>query len=250
MGPASVFLMNQQRKGSMKIRIKFRKYGEMKFIGHLDMMRYFQKAMRRAGIDICYSEGFSPHMIMSFASPLGVGLTSDGEYLDIEVGETFSSKESMERLNQVMAQGVEVVSFRRIPDGKASNAMALLAAADYEIRFREGMEPKTGWEKAFDDFCAQSRIPVIKKTKKGERELDIRPLLYRAERRDNCIYLQLAAGSADNLKPELVMEAFGVYAEMTLPEYALLIHRLELYTDLGTEGARKLVALEELGEVL
>ena len=140
----------------MKIRIKFRKYGEMKFIGHLDMMRYFQKAMRRAGIDICYSEGFSPHMIMSFASPLGVGLTSDGEYLDIEVGETFSSKESMERLNQVMAQGVEVVSFRRIPDGKASNAMALLAAADYEIRFREGMEPKTGWKKPLTTFVPKA----------------------------------------------------------------------------------------------
>lgn len=62
----------------MKIRIKFRKYGVMKFIGHLDMMRYFQKAMRRAEIDIAYSEGFSPHQIMSFAAPLGVGITSDG----------------------------------------------------------------------------------------------------------------------------------------------------------------------------
>ena len=64
----------------MNIRIKFRKYGAMKFISHLDVMRYFQKAMRRAGIDICFSEGFSPHMIMSFAAPLGVGLTSGGEY--------------------------------------------------------------------------------------------------------------------------------------------------------------------------
>ena len=91
----------------MKIRIKFRKYGEMKFIGHLDMMRYFQKAMRRAGIDIRYSEGFSPHMIMSFASPLGVGLTSDGEYLDIEVGEPLSSREAAARLNEVMADGVD-----------------------------------------------------------------------------------------------------------------------------------------------
>ena len=72
----------------MKIRIKVRKYGVMKFIGHLDMMRYFQKAMRRAEIDIAYSEGFSPHQIMSFAAPLGVGITSDGEYLDIEVHST------------------------------------------------------------------------------------------------------------------------------------------------------------------
>ena len=68
----------------MKIRIKFRKWGVMKFIGHLDMMRYFQKAVRRAKIDIRYSEGYSPHQIMSFAAPLGVGITSDGEYFDIE----------------------------------------------------------------------------------------------------------------------------------------------------------------------
>ena len=64
----------------MKARIKFRKYGVMKFIGHLDIMRFFQKVMRRADIPIAFTGGYSPHMIMSFANPLGVGLTSDGEY--------------------------------------------------------------------------------------------------------------------------------------------------------------------------
>ena len=58
----------------MKIRVKFKKWGCMKFIGHLDMMRYFQKAVRRADIDIRYSEGYSAHQIMSFAAPLGVGI--------------------------------------------------------------------------------------------------------------------------------------------------------------------------------
>lgn len=57
----------------MKIRIKFRKYGALKFVGHLDMMRYFQKALKRAGIDMKYSEGFNPHMIMSFAARLVSG---------------------------------------------------------------------------------------------------------------------------------------------------------------------------------
>ena len=61
----------------------------MKFIGHLDMMRYFQKAVRRAKIDIRYSEGYSPHQIMSFAAPLGVGITSDGEYFDIVIQSQF-----------------------------------------------------------------------------------------------------------------------------------------------------------------
>ena len=65
----------------------------MKYIGHLDMMRFFQKAIRRAGIDVAYSEGFSPHMIMSFAYPLGVGMTSSGEYFDLEINTPLSTAE-------------------------------------------------------------------------------------------------------------------------------------------------------------
>ena len=90
----------------MKIRIKFAKEGTMKFIGHLDVMRYFQKVMRRADVDIRYSEGFSPHQIMSFASPLGVGMESRGEYVDIEVLSTDSSKEMLRRINGAMTEGV------------------------------------------------------------------------------------------------------------------------------------------------
>ena len=95
----------------MKIRIKFSKQGAMKFIGHLDTMRYFQKAMRRADVDIRYSEGFSPHQIMSFAAPLGVGITSDGEYLDIEAKSTKSTQESIAALNAVMVDGIEITQY-------------------------------------------------------------------------------------------------------------------------------------------
>ena len=59
---------------NIKLRIKFAKSGAMRFIGHLDVMRYFQKAIRRAEIDIPYSEGFSPHQMISVAEPHGVGL--------------------------------------------------------------------------------------------------------------------------------------------------------------------------------
>ena len=100
----------------MNIRIKFQKYGVMKFIGHLDMMRYFQKAIRRADIDIAYSEGYSPHQIMSFAAPLGVGVTSDGEYLDIEVKSSKSSKESIHALNETMTEGISILEYRKLPD--------------------------------------------------------------------------------------------------------------------------------------
>ena len=89
----------------MKVRIKFAKHGVMKFIGHLDVMRYFQKALRRAEIEVKFSEGMSPHMIMSFAAPLGVGLTSDGEYVDIELNTPVSTEEAVRRLNGVMVEG-------------------------------------------------------------------------------------------------------------------------------------------------
>ena len=125
----------------MKIRIKFRKQGAVKFVGHLDIMRYFQKVMRRADVDIRYSEGFSPHQIMSFAAPLGVGLTSNGEYVDIEVNSTESSEEMVKRINAVNVEGISVTSYRKLPDS-AKNAMSLVAAADYTMWFKDGYEPE------------------------------------------------------------------------------------------------------------
>ena len=89
----------------------------MKFIGHLDMVRYFQKVMRRANVDICYSEGFSPHQKMSFAAPLSVGVISKGEYFDIEVNSSLSSKEMIKNINAKNVEGVKVVSYKELPEG-------------------------------------------------------------------------------------------------------------------------------------
>ncbi len=138
----------------MKIRVKFSKHGAMKFIGHLDIMRYFQKAIRRAEIPIVFTEGFSPHMVMSFASPLGVGIESEGEYMDIEIKEHLSTEEAVRRLDAVMSEGMRILDFRQIPEEKASNAMALVAAADYRIRFREGYEPDLDWKRALEEHWA------------------------------------------------------------------------------------------------
>lgn len=230
----------------MNIRIKFRKYGPMKFISHLDVMRYFQKVIRRAGIDICFSEGFSPHMIMLFASPLGVGLTSDAEYVDIRVNTTTSSAEALRRMNGVMAEGMEAVSFRLLPEN-SKNAMSIVAAADYEVRFREGCEPENDWQDRWQKFLSQPEIRIVKETKKGHQEVDIRPWIYDWSRIDGGLFLQVSAGSVHNLKPELLMDAFGAWAGMDIPASALLVHRKEIYADQGTEGKRKLIPLEGLG---
>lgn len=220
----------------------------MKFIGHLDIMRYFQKAVKRARLDAAYSEGFSPHMIMSFAAPLGVGITSEGEYFDLELKTPVSSKKAVERLNQVMVEGMEVLSVREVPEGKKGKAMSLVAAADYLVSFREGMEPGENWQEKIRTFMEQLEILILKKTKKNEKEVDIKPYIYEMEIRGESIFLKLAAGSVKNTKPELVMEAFFVFCGQEFQPLSLLIHRVEVYGDLGEEGERRLVSLEDLGE--
>ena len=230
----------------MNIRMKFKKNGCMKFIGHLDIMRYFQKAIRRAEIDIAYSEGFSPHMIMSFAAPLGVGLTSQGEYVDLQVHTCESSTAAVEALNRVMVDGMEVVSFKLLSEN-VKNAMASVAAADYFVKFREGYAPEH-WEEKFNSFLTKDEMLIVKKTKRSEAEVDLKPMLYQCELRNGGIFMQVACGSVNNLKPELVMEAFAKEYELQLSPFALEVERLEVYADLGNENKRKLVSLEELGE--
>ncbi len=246
----------------MKARIKFRKYGAMKFIGHLDVMRFFQKAMRRAEIPIAFTEGYSPHMIMSFAQPLGVGLTSDGEYFDIELKEAVISDEAVKRLNAVMAEGIDIVSFVSIPDDRKCSGMSIVAAAEYEASFVE--PPKSpeamkalppGFGKAIEGFLGREQILVVKKTKKSEREIDIRPLIYKMEADGGTqkIRLLLAAGSEENLKPDLVMGTFLEFAGLGAAETPIHYHRVELYArrpEYKGTGKAPFISLEGLGEPL
>jgi len=234
----------------LKIRIKFSKQGSMKFIGHLDLLRYFQKAIRRSGIPICYSGGYSPHQIMSFASPLGVGITSRGEYMDIETEDITSLNDMKDRLNAVMAEGIEILSCRLL-HSDSKNAMSIVAAADYTLRFRNGYEPADipDFFRKLQDFAAKESLVVWKKTKKNEKEVDIKPMIYELCIHDCVIYMQLAAGSTNNLKPELVMKAFYTYlVDIELSPFTFEIQREELYANLGDEIDRKFITLEELGE--
>lgn len=227
----------------MKLRIKFTKYGPVKFIGHLDVMRYFQKAIRRAAYDIRFTGGFSPHPIMTFAAPLGVGMESGGEYMDIEVNSSASSAEMKERLNAVMAEGIEILSVRLLPDG-AGNAMASVAAAEYLVTFREGREPGFPWKEACGAFFARETIMLVKKTKKGTKELDLKQYLFKMEAEEDGIHLLTDASSSGNLKPSLVMEAFYTENGAELGEFDIRITRQETF---GRDGSGSLTALEEFG---
>lgn len=235
---------NLEEVSALKIRIKFTKSGCMKFIGHLDVMRYFQKVMRRADVDIAYTEGFSPHQIMSFAAPLGVGLTSKGEYLDIEVHSTKSSRNMVEAMNETMVEGISVLSYRLLDDN-SQNAMSLVAAADYNVVFREKYKPDINIREEFQKFISRDKIEILKKTKKSEKIVDIKPMIIDSGVNDEGIFMKLATGSANNLKPELVMQAFSEYAGFELKEFALMVERLEIY---GLNDKEELIPLEDFGK--
>ncbi len=223
----------------MKARIKFSKKGNVKFVGHLDLMRFFQKAIKRADLDIAYSEGFSPHQIMSFASPLGVGVTSDGEYADIELNSALDSKTMVEKLNAQMVDGLEIKSIKKLSD-KEKNAMSVVTAADYLVNIKNEKYTIEDLDK-LKDFISQDNIFIIKKSKKKEVETDIKSMIYKAEVKDNKIFLKLKTGSVSNLKPELFMKAFSNFLNKEFDGFSIEINRIELY-DLD------LKPLEDAGE--
>lgn len=231
---------------TMKLRIKFRKYGPIRFIGHLDVMRFFQKAIRRAEIDIAYSSGFSPHQIMSFAAPLGVGLESNGEYMDIEVHSILSCEDVKNRLNRASAPGIEVTSVKILPQ-QAGNAMASVAAASYTVCFRDGREPKLNIGEVLPYFLSKQQILITKETKKGTKEVDLKPGIYELSWKENAFHMLVDASSAGNIKPAQIIEALLADNGETLQENALLVTREDTFTDIGTEGHRTLVPLDDIG---
>lgn len=217
----------------MKIRIKFEKDGVMRYIGHLDVMRYFQKSMRRAEVDICYSTGFSPHQIMSFAAPLGVGHISYGEYLDIEVNSHNGAKDMLERLNAVMVPGMRIASVKLLPEN-AGNAMASVAAARYLLSPKDNTDKIIDFESASASFLAQSEILIKKQTKKQEITMDIKPHIYEWIPKGNVVEIFVDASSSGNIKPTLALEAYCEFCGVEFDPLSYQITRLDTYGNAGT----------------
>ncbi|MDE6687446.1 MAG: TIGR03936 family radical SAM-associated protein [Lachnospiraceae bacterium] len=227
---------------STTLRIKFERTGPVRYIGHLDMMRYFQKAIMRAGIDIRYSEGFNPHQIMSFAYPLGVSMETRGDYFDIDVLSYQDCETITGQLNDVMADGIRVVSATVLPEG-AKNAMASVAAADYLVHLcygnRETVSQKdimsdgeTGSHTLTDEmlqqFLSQKEIFITKETGKKNSVEDIRPGIFVLEQReDQMLFMKLKSGSDGNIKPAAVLEALSDMFSLRLVSDRII--RLEIY---------------------
>lgn len=170
--------------------------------------------------------------------------------MDIEVNSVTSLDDMKNAINSQMAEGIEVMGINVLED-EAKNSMSVFAAADYDVAFRHEprFEETTGRidERMIESFLAREQVMVMKKTKKSEKEIDIRPLVYEMTfRPDGSIFMRLSAGSAANLKPELVMSTMLGMNGMEYDPYLLLITRLEMY---ARDRSGNLIPLESFQTV-
>lgn len=231
----------------MKIRIKFAKYGALRFIGHLDVMRFFQKAIRRAGIDVAYSGGYSPHQIMSFAAPLGVGMCSIGEYMDIEIHSHQGGADLMDRLQKACPPGIDILSVKALPE-KAGNAMASVAAATYAVAFKDKARSFEEYAGSVEAFMNQQEILITKETKRSTMEVNIRPGIYKCWIEDGILCFQVDASSSGNIRPGFVTDQFLHFADADVPAIELQMIRIETWMNTGTAENPDFVPLDAIGE--
>lgn len=210
----------------MNLRIRFGKEGMMRFIGHLDVLRTFQKIFRRAGVPMVYSKGYSPHPVMSFALPLGLGLTSEGEYLDAAVEDGADPDAVLKALQEATSAELPVYSLRVLPE-KAENAMASVGGAVWKATLPENM-PLESAKTALKAILGRETIILPKKTKTREMELDIRPMIFDAKIEDGAVLMTLAAGSRANLSPDMVLDLIAKEAGAEPESLSRKIRRMDL----------------------
>ncbi len=236
-----------------KTRMRFTKTGSVRFIGHLDLMRFFQKAIRRAGLDVAYSQGYSPHQLMSFAAPLGVGATTDGDYIDVEFVPGEAEPEViMQKLNDALTDEVFITEIERMPEG-FKNSMSLLDRSAYMITAKTGDAFPDNYKKRFEEFLSQDSIIITKKTKKSEKEIDLKPaVIFHAFEQDDfekmigeklpilhpvykgdSIFLMLPTSSENTVKPEQVIDTFFGYCNHEPKPWSYQVHRLQMWFKSG-----------------
>ncbi len=181
------------------------------------------RTFRRAEIPVKYSQGFNPHMIMTIGLPMSVGVTSDGEYLDVELHTDISTEKFIEDVNKNIPLGLKVVDVNII--GKEAPPLSDIDSAVYRVKINGAEKIDT------NALMSLPEIVVPKKTKKGINDTDIKKDIRGIEFIENgdnfTVYrMHLSAGGRSNLKPETVASAMEKYLGMTYD--SIEVHREEL----------------------
>ncbi|MBO5682624.1 MAG: DUF2344 domain-containing protein [Clostridia bacterium] len=199
------------------VRIKFIKVGDLQYISHLDLQRTFNRILVRSGLPVWYSKGFNPHVKLVFSTPLSVGSQSSCEYLDLRLDRELPMEEIKRLLNNEMTEEMYVTDVY-LPTTSFSDIA--FCEYDYEIS-----TPTSSAELAeeIESFLTTSPVNLIKKTKAGEREIDIVSMIksikteYSEESKTIKMNAVLSAGAENFLNPEMLITAikqkFGILTE-------------------------------------
>jgi len=224
----------------MRMLAVFEKGERIRHIGHLDIQRSVQRGLRRSGLPVAYSNGFNPHILVTFASALSTGACGKREIMDVTMAEDVSEAVFLEKMNKAMPPEMQLSEARAV-DRKHSSLPPLLRAARYDLTIRE--EQYAGKQiEAIPKMMARETIPAMRKTKTALKECDIKPLIYDLKGEGNHLYATLVLTEREACKPGMLTEALCREAGIT-DEVRVLICREAL---LGENEQGMLVPLEIL----
>jgi len=208
-----------------RLRIRFCRGEEVKFISHLDIMRLWQRALNRAGVPLAYSEGFNPHPRMSLAAPLALGVTSEAELMDLVLAKWASPHSFTEAVSRQLPPGIEILQVYNTPLTMPS-LQSLVRYAEYTVEL-ETEKGQKGVESAMAQLLAAEHLPWQHQRDTGPRHYDLRALvddLWLIDQSNGycTIGMKLRCDSSGSGRPEQVAAALG------FENYPKSIHRTTL----------------------
>jgi radical SAM-linked protein len=215
-------------------RLKYSISGLARYISHLDLAKVFERSMRRAEIPLAFSEGFNPHPKLSFGSALAVGLSSGGEYMEVQLKETIPPELFRERLNHTLPHGFTVDKVTEVKE-KGKALMAIINRAAYQVELSLQGKEVTNEEltQAINNVLAKKELTVHRQAKKGFREIDIRPGIFslsgQVGQETIVFHLLVATGSEMNVRPNEVLKLVLSELSLSLDVKYAIIHREGLY---------------------
>ena len=222
----------------MRAMIRFGKRPRLRFISHLDLQRFFQRAVNRTGLPIAWSQGFNPHPVMSFGSALALGWTSEYEVIDIKLSAPMGRKRTEDAIRAALPEDLPVLEVRMVEDRHPA-PMAQVKMADYRVTL-EGEGAKAVLEQ-IPAFLGRNDVPAVKKTKSGEKAINARPLVVSLEAFADGFTARLMLTERESMKPDMLVALLAEMAGVEAPEAR--VHRLML---LGEDAEGNLKPLMEL----
>lgn len=208
-----------------RLRVRFKRGEEIKFISHLDLIRLWQRALHRARLPLAYSKGFSPHPQISMAMPLAIGVTSEAELADIFLDTPVSPHFFSAALNQQLPPGIEILQVHPISHQQPS-LQSQTSFAEYAVTIATDKEAKE-IEANITGLLSAEHLPWQHQRDTGTRSYDLRALisdLWLIDWSRNCctIGMKLRCDSNGSGRPEQVSLALG------FSEQPQSIHRTKL----------------------